>query len=563
MSSYTYNTVPEVRFKRNRFKYNQQHLTSMNTSDLIPFFIQEVYPGESYKIYTDVLGRTSNTFLKSPMGNIVQDVNYFFVPHRLTWEHFEEFLGANKKTAWANTEVYSVPKLTVPVGFWADVDIKSEYDKLIATRFGLPKGSYEPISALPLRAFALIYDNWFRNQNVQDPIYVKTDDTNDVLSIRDFAPNNYTGLIPKVNKFKDRFTSALPSPQKGDAPEISFKLNTDLPVQATSDVQNVTSDMQQIIFGVSPDVTLDPGAAFSFSFMKGDGGSPTQVWRALQSGAFDNSVPFTNGITPINLWAKADNVDTGTNINVNDLRLMFATQKLLERQARGGTRYKEILLNEWGVVSPDARLQIPEFLGGRRFPITYYQVPNTSGGDNAQASISSFGHYSGNARMTKSFVEHGYIIGVSSIRQVHLYQQGIERFLSRFSKLDFFNPVFSTIGEQPIYRREIYALDTVDNNALAFGYQEAWSDLRSRQNIVSGQMSSLAKNTLDIWHFGDEYTNAPILSSDFIVETSNYVDRTLAVSSSVSDQFMVQFVTHINSIKELPLFSKPSLIDHY
>jgi hypothetical protein len=562
MSSYTYNTVPQVRFKRNRFKYNQQHLTTMNTSDLVPFFVQEVYPGESYKIYTDVLGRTSNTFLKSPMGNIIQDVNYFFVPHRLTWEHFEEFLGANKKTAWANTEVYSVPKLTVPADFWVDEENRDKFSSLIATRLGLPIGSYEPISALPIRAFALIYDNWFRNQNVQDPIYVKTDDTNDILSKEDFATNNYTGFLPKVNKFKDRFTSALPSPQKGDAPEISFKLSADLPVQATNDIQKVTTDMQQIFYGIQPGVVV-PDGSFTNTFTLDESGASTQVWRALLPGAFDNSVPMTNGITPINLWAKADNVDTGTNINVNDLRLMFATQKLLERQARGGTRYKEILLNEWGVVSPDARLQIPEFLGGRRFPITYFQVPNTAGGGNAQASISSFGHYSGNARMTKSFVEHGYIIGVSSIRQVHLYQQGIERFLSRFSKLDFFNPVFSTIGEQPVYRRELYALDTVENNALAFGYQEAWSDLRSRQNLVSGQMSSLSTRNLEVWQFGDEYTNAPILSSQFISEVPNYVDRTLAVPSTSQDQFMVQFVTHVNSIKELPLYSVPSLIDHY
>lgn len=562
MSSYTYNTVPQVRFKRNRFKYNQQHLTTMNTSDLVPFFVQEVYPGESYKIYTDVLGRTSNTFLKSPMGNIVQDVNYFFVPHRLTWEHFEEFLGANKKTAWANTEVYSVPKLTVPANFWVDEEYRDKFSSLIATRLGLPIGSYEPISALPIRAFALIYDNWFRNQNVQDPIYVKTDDTNDILSKEDFATNNYTGFLPKVNKFKDRFTSALPSPQKGDAPEISFKLSADLPVQATNDIQKVTTDMQQIFYGIQPGVVVQDGS-FTNTFTLDESGAATQIWRALLPGAFDNSVPMTNGITPINLWAKADNVDTGTNINVNDLRLMFATHKLLERQARGGTRYKEILLNEWGVVSPDARLQIPEFLGGRRFPITYFQVPNTAGGGNAQASISSFGHYSGNARMTKSFVEHGYIIGVSSIRQVHLYQQGIERFLSRFSKLDFFNPVFSTIGEQPVYRRELYALDTVENNALAFGYQEAWSDLRSRQNIVSGQMSSLSTRNLDVWQFGDEYNNAPVLSSQFISEVPNYVDRTLAVPSTSQDQFMVQFVTHVNSIKELPLYSVPSLIDHY
>lgn len=563
MSSYTYNTVPQVRFKRNRFKYNQQHLTTMNTSDLVPFFIQEVYPGESYKINTDVLGRTSNTFLKSPMGNIIQDVNYFFVPHRLTWEHFEEFLGANKKTAWANSQVYSVPKLYVPKDFWLDEENRDKFSNLIATRLGLPIGSYESISALPIRAFALIYDNWFRNQNVQDPIYVKTDDTNDVLSKGDFAPNNYTGMLPKVNKFKDRFTSSLPSPQKGDAPEIQFRLTADLPVQAIDnkfvplypDLGQIESAMMfRDVTGTNFNKTSGSVGYF------GNGESDINVYAGADNvvGSYTSHI-----IKPSNLWAIADDVDAGTSIDVNDLRLMFATQKLLERQARGGTRYKEILLNEWGVVSPDARLQIPEFLGGRRFPVTYFQVPNTSGGNNAQASISSFGHYSGSARMTKSFVEHGYIIGVSSIRQVHLYQQGIERFLSRFSKLDFFNPVFSTIGEQPVYRRELYALDTPENNGLAFGYQEAWSDLRSRQNIVSGQMSSLYSNNLDIWQFGDEYNNAPILSSEFIKEVPNYVDRTLAVPSTSQDQFMVQFVTHVNSIKELPLYSVPSLIDHY
>lgn len=165
--------------------------------------------------------------------------------------------------------------------------------------------------------------------------------------------------------------------------------------------------------------------------------------------------------------------------------------------------------------------------------------------------------------MTKSFTEHGYIIGISSIRQIHVYQQGIERAFSRKTKLDFFNPVFSTIGEQPIYRREIYALDTVENNALAFGYAESWSELRSRQNIVTGQMSSLSNNSLDVWTFADEYANSPILSSQFINETPVFVDRTLAVPSGTQDQFICQFVTHVNSIKELPVYSVPSLIDHY
>lgn len=558
MSQYTYANIPQVHFRRNRFKYNQQHLTTMSCGDLAPFFVQEVYPGETYKLHTKLLGRTSNTFLKSPVGNLVQDINYFFVPNRLVWEHWEEFLGANKQSSWANTQTYSIPQLIVPVNFWDDVKAGPNAHKHLYNRlYGAPIGSYESVSALPVRAFALIYNEWYRNQNVQAPVYVNVTDSDDVCRWGDFDVDNYTSLIPKVTKFKDRFTSALPAPQKGVAPAISFKLSADIPVGAGDDMHGYGG--RPLEFSISSGDLFPSSSSTSLSLI-----NPTSSLRPNGTLGYVNSSSDLSNysyVTPANLYAYADDLDTGTSIDVNDLRMLFATQKLLERQARGGTRYKEILLNEWGVNSPDARLQIPEFLGGKRFPITYFQVPNTT--SDKQASISSFGHYSDDGRMTKSFTEHGYIIGISSIRQIHVYQQGIERAFSRKTKLDFFNPVFSTIGEQPIYRREIYALDTVENNALAFGYAEAWSELRSRQNIVTGQMSSLSNNSLDVWTFADEYANSPILSSQFINETSVFVDRTLAVPSSTQDQFICQFVTHVNSIKELPVYSVPSLIDHY
>ena len=558
MSQYTYANIPQVHFRRNRFKYNQQHLTTMSCGDLAPFFCQEVYPGETYKLHTKLLGRTSNTFLKSPIGNLVQDINYFFVPNRLCWEHWEEFLGANKQSAWANTQTYSIPQLIVPTDFWDDVNAGPNGHKHLYNRlYGAPIGSYESVSALPIRGFALIYNEWYRNQNVQAPVYVNVTDSEDICRWGDFGVDNYTGLIPKVTKFKDRFTSALPAPQKGVAPAISFKLSADIPVGAGDDMHSYGG--RPLEFSVSAGDLFPSSSSTPLSLINPTSGSRPNGTLGY---ANSSSVPSDyNYVTPSNLYAYADDLDTGTSIDVNDLRMLFATQKLLERQARGGTRYKEILLNEWGVNSPDARLQIPEFLGGKRFPITYFQVPNTT--SDKQASISSFGHYSDDGRMTKSFTEHGYIIGISSIRQIHVYQQGIERAFSRKTKLDFFNPVFSTIGEQPIYRREIYALDTVENNALAFGYAESWSELRSRQNIVTGQMSSLSNNSLDVWTFADEYANSPILSSQFINETPVFVDRTLAVPSGTQDQFICQFVTHVNSIKELPVYSVPSLIDHY
>lgn len=577
---FVYDNIPKVYFKRNRFSYNQEHLTTASVGDLFPFMCQEVYPGESYRLGTKVLSRTSSPFIKSPMVNLFMDIDYFFVPMRLVWDHWEEFLGDNKKGSWANEETYKVPEVSPPN--WENLDSK-KFSRTIVNRLGImPYGSNEKVSALPLRAFALIYDSWYRDQNTQDPIMVQKGDSDDFININAFGADNYLGLIPKSNKFHDRFTSALPGPQKGISPSINFKLTADIPVSSLAKFAfDPTTTFVDGPGGITH--TSFPGVIFDtmkFGFDNFSPQSDQNITLALSnnhsvgpSGNTDFSSSLMLGprgvngnsenIMPNNLWAIANNIDVNSGIDVNDLRYLFATQKLLERQARGGTRIKEILLNEWGVSSPDSRLQIPEYLGGKRNPLSHYQVPNTSGDTKSQAEISSFGHSMSSGRMSKSFVEHGYIIGVATIRQYHLYQQGVERYASRKNYYDFFNPVFSTIGEQPVYRRELYSMDTPTNNALGFGYQEAWSELRSRQNIVTGEMSSLIDTNLDVWQAGDDYSNSPILSSQFIEETPVFLDRCLSIPSTSQDQFILDFSTFFDSIKELPLYSVPSLIDHY
>lgn len=574
MSKFTYGSVPRVSFRRNRFDYNQEHITSTNVGTLELAFCQEVYPGESYRIKASCLDRTSSSYIKSPFLHLFKDIDFVFVPSRLCWEHFEEFLGANKKTAWANLESYKVPQLNPPAN-WADISPK-KWAHTIANKLGMPYGSNVPISLLPFRAFALIWDNWYRDQNVQDPMLVDVGDNDLTANVDPWSPTNYVGLLPSVNKFHDRFTSALPSPQKGVAPEINFSLSSDIPVTTLGNyhydstiplrfqrndgrsLAGPAGDSRAIVFDGQPLKVGSPGV------LPGSDYRFAQFKMPSNFGSYSTDEDVNGALVPVNLWARSAGIPLDGSININDLRYMFATQKLLERAGRGGTRMKEILLSQWGVTSPDSRLQIPEFLGGKRTPMSQFQVPQTSSTteNSQQANISAFGHTLSSGRCSKSFVEWGYLFGLSCLRHYHLYQQGVEKYLLRKSYYDFFNPAFSTIGEQPIMQAELYSMNSnsLDNG---FGYQEAWSELRSRQNIVTGEMSSLVPNGLDIWQVGDLYTNAPVLSEEFIKETPVFLDRVLAVPSTSQDQFIEDYNFSINSIKELPLYSVPSLIDHY
>lgn len=560
MSKFTYGSIPRVSFNRNRFEYSQEHIDTTNVGTLEPAFCQELYPGESYRVSAKCLSRTTSSYIKSPILRMFKDIDFVSVPLRLCWSHFEEFMGANKKTAWANLETYVVPQLKPPSD-WSSITPK-QWAHTVANKLGMPYGSKHPISLLPLRAFALIWDNWYRDQNVQDPMLVDIGDSDLVANVDPWSPTNYVGLLPKVNRFHDRFTSSLPSPQKGIAPEIKFNLASDAPIYALD--KDIPAEGVDNLSPMKFSPLMGTPSLNSVYDLRLSNVSQPSVYDLFMVGKQGVGTGADLSLTPNNLWLRSEGVELSSGVSINDLRFMFATQKLLERAARGGTRMKEILQAQWGVTSPDSRLQIPEFLGGKRTPMTHFQVPQTSASqsNSQQANISAFGHTISSGRCSKSFVEWGYLFGLSCIRHYHLYQQGIEKYLQRKTYYDFFNPAFSCIGEQPVMQSELYAMADNSNDNV-FGYQEAWSELRSRQNIVTGEASSLVPSGQDIWQVGDLYTNAPVLSEQFIQETPVFLDRVLAVPSSSQDQFIEDYNFALDSIKELPLFSVPSLIDHY
>lgn len=544
---YVMSQVPILRRRRSRFDLSANVKTAINVGDLVPFYCQEVIPGDSMKIDSTCVSRLTSSFFKPIMDNLFLDVYFFFVPSRILFDKFVNIFGENTQSAWANQQEYTVPMLsnqTVSEGTVADY-------------LGLPLGSLgvtSKVSILPFRAFALIYNDFFRDQNNVQPMHIQRGSLNssEILNNNPWGPSNYTGKLPKVSKMHDYFTSCLPSPQKGSAVDVS--LSGLAPVYSTEDDVNsqfLTSALRFQSFGSGQ--KYDPA-----SFHDLIGYSPTG--DGLESNAVIGDATFSgsvDAVTPSNLWADLSQVTPWT---VNDLRLAFQTQRMLERDARSGSRYTEYLQSAFGVSSGDARLQRPEFLGGRRSPISVTQVTQTapqSGESTPLADVAGYSHSMSRARANKGFVEHGYVIGVCCIRQFHSYSQGIQRFWTRSKRTDFYDPVFANIGEQPVYRSELYA-----GQSGVFGYNEAWADMRQRPSVITGQMRPKATNSLALWHLGDNYANAPTLSQSFIEETPDYVNRAITVQSDKQAQFILDFYVKNIAIRELPTYSVPGLIDH-
>lgn len=525
---------------RSKFDRSCQHKTTFNAGELIPIFVDEVLPGDTFSMSTSFVIRMS-TPIHPVMDNLYLDLYYFFVPARLVWEHWEEFNGENKTSAWEQETVYEVPQLTAPSDGW----VKGS----IADYFGIPIGiSGLSINALPFRAYCLIWNEWFRDQNLQDSTYFSLDDT----TIAGSNGNTYQtdavkgGMCLPVNKYHDYFTSALPEPQKG--PDVLLPLGQSAKITQL-DNPNV-ADM------ISPKwYDMATGNRLTQKYLVADNGVET----GTNAGG---SINTTDKVAGVALQADLSNATAAT---INQLRLAFQTQKLFEKDARGGTRYNEIIYSHFGVTSPDARQQRPEYLGGKRIPINISQVLQTSSTDETSpqgntAAFSLTADSSGS--FTKSFTEHGFIIGLACVRTDHTYQQGIERMWSRRKRFDFYWPVLANIGEQAILNKEIYAQgNKVDDEA--FGYQEAWADYRYKSNRVSGAFRSTYSKPLDSWHFGDLYSALPTLGSVWISETKVNVDRTLAVTSSVEDQFIADFYFKNICVRPMPLYSIPGLIDHH
>lgn len=573
-SNFVFGSVPMIRASRSRFDLSQSIKTSGNVGKLYPFFCQEVYPGDTFKIKSTILSRLSSAYLCPVMDNLFLDQYFFFVPSRLVFDKWAQVFGENKSGKWANSTPPTVPTFQNPNNS-GNIALHDNVCAYLNLPVGQELGAnIRDVSLLPYRSFALIYDEWFRDENNVQPMQIQKGDaaSSEKLNNDPWSPNNYLGKCPSVAKFHDYFTTCLPSPQKGAPVEIGT-------VQIPARILPVT--------GAGP---LGPNSATSSQLLPNNqitkvllsnaGFTPDLGWSGVGPVAVseDGSLGAKDGIMKVDLHSTVDgNIATFNNlvayqaaqsagsINVNDLRLAVQTQKMLEKDARGGTRYREYILSHFGVSVADSRVQVPEFLGGKRSPLNVQQVAQTSQ-NTADSPLASLGAYSlsfGKAGFSKGFTEHGYIIGCMCLRYHHTYQQGIERYAFRKERLDFYDPIFSSIGEQPVYKKELFASAGANE---VFGYQEAWADLRYRPSRVSGQLASKSTNTLDIYHFGDEYANAPTLSEGFINETDTNFSRTIAIDDAKandSDQFVFDIYIQNDAIRELPVYSVPSLMDHH
>ena len=527
-----FSLAPQASIERSRFDRSHSHKTTFDAGKLVPIYCEEVLPGDTVTMDLSTVCRMS-TPMYPVMDNAYLDVHWFFVPFRLVWSHWREFCGENTDP-WAQNTEYAIPHAEItPVngGFW-------DY-------LGCPPGVKCNVSALPLRAYQLVWNEWYRDQNLQSNQLV---DTGDVAQLT-------TGdvLLP-VNKYKDYFTSCLPSPQKGEA--VLLPLGEWAPVYTRQ--TDVPSDGSLIGLRWAHESSSVTSGLVGISGSAGLG--TANLFTIASSAATNTGRPME----PTNLWT---NLADATAATVNQLRQAFAVQRLLERDARGGTRYRELVKSHFGVDTGDSRVQVPEYLGGKHIPINISQVIQQSAAANEPTPLGNTGAFSKTvdrgSMFTKSFVEHGLLMGLASVRTEHTYQQGFPRYLSRRTRYDFYWPELANIGEQAVKLSEIYAAGDSAGD-IVFGYQEAWADYRYSSNRVSGAFRSSSPQSLDVWHYADDYASRPYLSSSWIMETDANVARTLAVKdSNVADQFLLD--TYFSSVwtRPMPLYSVPGMAGHF
>lgn len=543
-----------IDISRSKFNRNSSVKTTFNVGQLIPFYLDEVLPGDTFNVKTSKVVRLQ-TMLTPMMDNLYLDTYYFFVPNRLVWEHWKQFMGENTESAWIPTTEYSIPQITAPEGGWQI--------GTIADYLGIPTGVGNlSVSALPFRSYALVVNEWFRDQNLCDPVNI---DVGDSTAVGSNGSNYITDLVlggkPFVAaKYHDYFTSALPAPQKGPDVLIPSATSGVYPVSTREDVVPQSSFTSHTLYFRRPDgsVVLNPsnGDADSGYFTVNTQYSSNPGVQSLDSVQY--------GLAPANLWVETSG---GLGASINQLRLAFQIQRLYEKDARGGTRYVELLKSHFGVTSPDARQQRPEYLGGNRIPINVNQIVQQSG--TGSASSTPQGTPTGLSLTTdvhgdfsKSFTEHGFVIGVMVARYDHSYQQGIERMWSRRTRFDYYWPVLANIGEQAIKNKEIYAQGSAVDDEV-FGYQEAWAEYRYKPSRVCGEMRSNATASLDVWHLADDYQSLPHLSAEWIREDHANVDRVLAITSKVSNQLFADLYIQNETVRAMPMYSIPGLIDHH
>ena len=517
--------IPKADIPRSSFDCQSTHKTTFDAGYLVPVYVDEMLPGDTFRLNMTAFARLA-TPLYPIMDNMHLDSFFFFVPNRLIWSNWQKFMGQQANPS--DSISYVVPQQVSPAGGYA---IGSLQDYMGLPTVGqVTAGQTVSHCAFWPRAYNLIYNEWFRDENLQNSVVVDTGDGPDTVT-------NYT--ILRRGKRKDYFTSALPWPQKGTS--VTLPLGTSAPIASS----------------------VADGANISIV-------STTQGGALKQIGTSNSVPPFaymtsTNGAAGSGLYADLSQATAAT---VNQLRQSFQIQKLLERDARGGTRYTEIIRSHFGVISPDARLQRPEYIGGGSTnininPIAQTSGTNASGTTTPMGTLAAMGTALGhNHGFTYSATEHGVILGLVSVRADLTYQQGLARMWSRSTRYDFYFPAFATLGEQAVLNKEIYVTGTSGDNNV-FGYQERWAEYRYYPSRISSLFRSTAAGTIDAWHLAQKFTATPTLNTTFIQDTPP-VSRVVAVGAAANgQQFIFDSFFDVKKARPMPMYSVPGLIDHF
>lgn len=552
-----YSQVPHAEIRRSRFKRDFSLLTTINEGDLVPIYVDEVLPGDTFKIDVNGLVRMA-TPLYPVMDNCNMDVFFFFVPCRLLWNHFVNMMGQNDKSFWAEDTEYTTPTVEDHGG-------KGWKQGTLADYMGIPINVPGlKVNRMPFLAYAKIWNEWFRDENLQQP--VEEDKTDKTLWYEETeigqlgGPMRGANLL-KVCKHKDYFTSSLPQPQKGQAVPLPLTGNAPLRAYTTAEQTQIktgtgffNNEYNNGIVNHTNISFTNQGTKLSLNKNNNGNTAPASGGQYLETMSQDDA-------NFLDAWVGTD-LSAATATTINELRNAIAVQHILERDARTGTRYKEILKGAWGVTSPDARLDRSEYIGGYRMPININQVIQTSStnttspqGNTAAYSMTTMSRH----MCTYSATEHGYVLGLCCVRVDHSYQQGLSRMWTRSTRFSYYDPMLANLGEQPVLNQEIYAQGNAKDQEV-FGYQEAWADYRYRTNMVTSEMRSTYAQSLDAWHYADHYTRLPTLSSDWIKEGSENIARTLAVEdTNHSYQFICNFYFDQTWTRPMPIYSVPGL----